>query len=123
MNSFLLDLEPYSRQSFVPDAEPTQALSVVLVWAIEEVRGSSWRTEADCAGCLCGKCRKPLNLSVPSRFYELKGGLKDGLRMVGHARCVKDAEAIRVSVPSAVEICACQRKRDEQEGRVKPKKR
>lgn len=119
MTSFLLDSDPHSRQDFVPDVEHPQALSVVLILAIEEVRERSRHTEIDCVGCLCGKCRKPMDLFAQSRFYELHGGPHDGLRMVGHARCVKNIEAIRVSVASSVEICA--RQREEQEGRVKVK--
>lgn len=111
MNAFLLDLEPHSRRSFVSDPEHPCSSCIVPDAAIEEARANGARhTEADCVGCPCGKCHRPMDLSASCRFYELRGGLHDGKRVAAHAHCVKESDAIEVSSASAVEILVRQRK-------------
>ena len=121
-SAFLLDSDSHSGRNSVPDIEHSLALNVIPRVAIEYVRADGSRCdETDCVGCLCGKCRAPMDLSALCRFYELRGGRYDGLRIAGHAKCVKDADAIKVSSESAVDIFVRQRR--EQGGRVTPKKR
>ena len=121
MSVSLLDTEPHSGESVVED-DRSCAVCVIPRVAIDFVRADGSRyEEEDCAGCLCGKCKKRIDLSVPCRFYEVRGGRHDGKRVVGHAKCITDKDAIKVSVASAVEILVRQRR--EQGGRVTPKKR
>ena len=73
--------------------------------AFEYVRAENpTRRIVECGPCLCAKCSKPIDPLHECRFFVVRGGLRSGLRMPAHLHCVPSAEAVAVSLPTAVEI-------------------
>jgi len=60
--------------------------------------------DVDLSACICGKCQQSIDVIDECRFYAVRGGYYNGLRMAAHARCLSCDDAVSVSLPAAFAI-------------------